>query len=178
VRKFWAAGGDLGAEKRVGSRVGALRAVRRFDSGRSIIPCGQSRPWPDAETRVPPGRGARPFVPGNARSVQTEEDGTLLRSIFRSYLSDRCGQSLPKKFSGAQSRNVAISASSPIARDVSGTSLDTSCPGAAVISQLAKRRRCPAAVIGTSSVFCRRTCVTPTARVGMIFPCRRAVLAH
>ena len=156
------------------SRVGALRAVRRIDSGqvdnslRAIPGLGA-----DAETRVPPAsRRADHSYRGDARSVQTEEDGTLLRSISSiiSFLI-AAAKVWPKSSAALKSRNVAISASSPIARDVSGTSLDTSLPRCRVNIANSAKGAVSAAVIGTSSVFCRRTCVTPTAPgVGMDLP--------
>ena len=66
---------------------------------------------------------------GDARSVQTEEDGTWPRntfSIISFLIAPR--KACPTSSAMLKSRNVAISASSPIVRDVNGTSVDTSLP--------------------------------------------------
>ena len=84
---------------------------------------------------MPPASARGPFLPGrDARSIQTEEDGTSPRNIFsiRPFLF-ATAKACPTSSTMLKSRDVAISPSSPIARDVSGTSVATSLPQCRII---------------------------------------------
>ena len=68
------------------------------------------------------------------RSVQTEEDGTSSRNMFSIiFFLIAPAKTCPTSSAMLKSRNIAISASSPISRDVSGTSVDTSLPRRRII---------------------------------------------
>ena len=71
---------------------------------------------------------------GDVRRVQTEEDGTSSRNIsLIIFFLIAPPKACPTSSAMLKSRNIAISASSPISRDVSGTSVDTSLPRRRII---------------------------------------------
>ena len=87
----------------------------------------------DNSVRAIPGLGAD-TPGGDVRSVQTEEDGTSSRKMFSIIsFSIAPAKTCPTSSAMLKSRNVAISASSPISRDVNGTSIETSLPRCRII---------------------------------------------
>ena len=100
---------------------------------------------------------------GDVRSVQTEEDGTWPRNTFSIiffFIAPR--KACPTSSAMLKSRNVAISASSPIVRDVNGTSVDTSLPRRRMIILIfAGVARNPTVTPPDTKLLSVRTSLTP-----------------
>jgi hypothetical protein len=108
----------------------------------------------------------------DARSVQAAEDGTSSRNIcWIISFSIAAAKVCPKSSAIPKPRTHALNASAQMACEESGTSVATSLPRCRInIANLAKGA-VSAAVTGTSSVFCSRTCVMPTTPgMGMELP--------
>ena len=102
-------------------------------------------------------------VPGrDAGSIPVKKDGTSPRSIFsiRPFLI-ATAKACPTSSAMLKSRDIAMSPSSPIARDVSGTSVATSLPRYRIISAIFAEGPVWPTIWRTSSVFCSRTWVGP-----------------